>query len=165
MIFCIISHNMLTLEVAILLNSLIYPSIHDFGWLPCLALLWNPPPKVNMGTMIKTWVFVPLLDSRATSLRLVFGLRSRIIQYNSVNEEDMWKGIVHWGKLKGILLNMGFCPSNKSAGVSTPTSQTSIKGIFGILWVNQTQGFMHQKKYEDLHNKLIPTLGVEGYKE
>ena len=59
-----------------------------------------------MGTMIKTEGFAPLLDSfQSTPLHLVFGLRSMDIQYNSVNEEDiMWKGIGHSGKLKGILL-------------------------------------------------------------
>ena len=72
MTFCIISHNMLTLEVAILLNSLIYPTIHDSGSLPCLALLLNPPPNINMGTMIKTGGFFPLLDSRAPGLFAIF---------------------------------------------------------------------------------------------
>ena len=53
--------------------------------------MWKPPPKVNMKTMIKTVFF----GFQCTTLHLVFGHRSRIIQYNSVNEEDMWKGIVH----------------------------------------------------------------------
>ena len=65
MTFYIIPNNMLTLEAAILLNSLIYPTIHDSGSLPSLALLWNPPPNINKGTIIKTGDFVPLLDSRA----------------------------------------------------------------------------------------------------
>jgi len=42
--FYIFPHTTLTLEVAMLLISLIYPIIHDSWWLTCLALLWNPPP-------------------------------------------------------------------------------------------------------------------------
>ena len=66
MTFCIIPHTMLTLEVAMLLISLIYPIVQDSGSLTCLALQWNPPLMVTMGVKVKIGIFPPLLGSSGT---------------------------------------------------------------------------------------------------
>ena len=87
---------MLNLEAVILLDSLIYPIVHDYGLLTFLALLWNPPPMVNMGGKSQTEPFTPPIGFQWTPLHLVCGLWSMATQYNSVNKEDMWKGIVNW---------------------------------------------------------------------
>ena len=69
----------------------------------------EPSTKGQYGDNDQNLGFCPSIGFQSTPLHLVFGLTSRTIQYNSVNEEDiMWKGIGHSGKLKGILLNMGF---------------------------------------------------------
>ena len=50
-------------------NVLIYQIILDSGWLPCIALLWQPPPVVNMGVKAKLYfiiwfLYTPNLDCR-----------------------------------------------------------------------------------------------------
>ena len=62
----------------------------------------EPSTKHQYGDNDQNLGFCPLIGFQSTPFHLVFGLRSMAIQYNSVNEEDMWKGIVHSGKLKGI---------------------------------------------------------------
>ena len=39
-----------------------------------------------------TWDSTPLIGLQCTTLHLVCGLRSRVIQYNWVNEEDLSSG-------------------------------------------------------------------------
>ena len=103
-------HTTLTLEADKLLISLIYPIIHDSGWLTCVALLCNPLPMVNMGGKSQTEPFTPPIGFQWTPLHLVCGLWSMATQYNSVNKEDMWKDIVNWLNFKGRLMNYTFTP-------------------------------------------------------
>ena len=63
-------------EAAILFNIVIYQIIHDSGWLSCLALLWHPPPVVNMGVKAKIWLFTLLLGS--STLLFTRGLTQRL---------------------------------------------------------------------------------------
>ena len=88
--------NILIFDIFFISKIFIYPIIHSTKWLTCLALLCNPPPMVNMGGQSHTWGSTPPIRFQCTPLHLVCGPRSRVIQYNSVNKEDMWKGIVNW---------------------------------------------------------------------
>ena len=73
-----------------LLISLIYPIIYDSGSFTCLALLWNPPPMINMGGLSQTELSTPPTGYQCTPLHLVGGLKLKANLYNSVNEDDMW---------------------------------------------------------------------------
>ena len=72
----------------------------------------EPSTYGHYGGKSQNGWFSPLLDSSGTPLHLVHGFWSMAIQYNSVNEEDMWKGIVNGLNFKGKLLNsplIGLC--------------------------------------------------------
>ena len=65
-------------------------------------ILLNHPSKglaqcamVNMGGRSQTELSTPPIGFQCTPLHLGCGFTYRAIQYNSVNVDDMWKGIVN----------------------------------------------------------------------
>ena len=70
----------------------------------------EPSTYGQYGGKSQNWDFSPPIEFQWNPLHLVHGFWSMAIQYNSVNEEDMWKGIVNWFNFKGKLLNYAFTP-------------------------------------------------------
>ena len=85
---------------------------------------------VIMGVRVKMGDFPPLLDSSGTPLHLVHGFWSMAIQYNSVNEDDMWKGFVN-------LLNL--------------KENSQLDTIYPPILVDARNGFSHLKTKNHVH--------------
>ena len=86
-------------------HSVEQPHLPNHTWflvITMFSIAVEPSTKHQYGDNDQNWEFCPLIGFQSTPFHLVFGLRSMAIQYNSVNEEIMWKDIVLSGKLKGI---------------------------------------------------------------
>ena len=70
---------------------------------------------VNMGGQSKCELITPPIGFQCTHFYIVCGLKFKAILYNSVNEDDMWKGIVNSVHVKGKLLNLHFTPQNENS--------------------------------------------------
>ena len=105
-----IFYTALTLEVAMLL--IIYPMILGKLHVYISSIAVEPFTNGQYRGLEQNWAFSPPFGFQCTPLHLGRGYKSQVIQYNLVNEEDMWKCIVNQLNFKGKLLNsplIGLC--------------------------------------------------------
>ena len=63
----------------------------------------EPSTNGQYGGKSQNWDFPPPIGFQWNPFYLVHGFWSMAIQYNSVNEDDMWKGFVNLVNFKGEL--------------------------------------------------------------
>ena len=93
------------------------------------------------------------------------GLRLEAILYNSVNEDDMWKGFVNWVNLKeNSQLDTIYPPYWLTLVTDLVISKKKIICISSN-WVNDAQDSIAVKKFRDFQNSLIPNYQLSNEKE
>ena len=65
----------------------------------------EPSTNGHYGGKSQNGDFSPPIGFQWNPFYLVHGFWSMAIQYNSVNKEDMWNGIVNWLNFKTRMLN------------------------------------------------------------